>query len=136
GALLQRRVAGAAMAVQERRFPDAIRLQTEAREQCAQVGLMRLACILEVSMAGYFVHAGDMVHAHGAFEAAAGRAEANGLGDIAAQALLGLGAVMVLEGDFPHAVPCYTRAGEAAERAALPQLAIEAYRTAGQVALR
>ncbi|WP_394829151.1 hypothetical protein [Pendulispora albinea] len=136
GAAIKRRIAGAAIAMQERRFSDAIRLQSEACEQCWQAGLTRMGCILESSLAAYFLHAGDAARAHGAFDVAAGRAAAAGLHDVAAQALLGLAAVLVLQKNFHGGVLSYTRAGEAAERAQMPQLAIEAYRTAGQVALR
>jgi hypothetical protein len=136
GALLRQRVAGAALAMQERRFAAAIALQSEAATQCLQAGLVQFACILEVALAAYFLHAEDRARSRATFESAAQRAEAAGLFDVAAQALLGLAAVLVIHGDLEGSTARYARAGELAQKGEMPILAIEAYRTAGQVALR
>jgi hypothetical protein len=103
GALLRQRVLGAALAIQEQRFGDAIRLQTEAHGQCARAGLTRIACVLQMTLAAYLLHAGERKRARTAFEASARH---------------------------------YAAAGYAAERAGIALLAIEAFRTAGQIALR
>jgi tetratricopeptide (TPR) repeat protein len=136
GALLRQRIAGAALALQELRFGAAIALQGEACTQCLEAGLVRFACILEVTLAAYLLHAGDPARSRGAFEKAAARAEAAGLFDVAAQALLGLAAVLVLLKDLEGSIAQYARAGELAAKGDSPLLAIEAYRTAGQIALR
>ncbi len=136
GALLRQRIAGAALALQQQRFAAAIELQTAACKQCLEAGLLRFACILEVTLAAYLLHAGEPARARTAFETAAARAETNGLFDVAAQALLGLGAVLIIQKDPERSTATYARAGELAQKAQEPLLAIEAYRTAGQVALR
>ena len=136
GALLRQRIFGAALAMQERRFGEGVALQSEAAAQCFAAGLVKIGCVLEVTVAGFLLYAGDGARARAAFGAAAERAEAVGLFDIAAQALLGLAAVLVIQGDLEPSTAAYARAGELAHKGEMPILAIEAYRTAGQVALR
>jgi len=136
GALLRQRIFGAALAMQEGRFGAGVALQNEAAAQCFAAGLVKFGCILEVTVAGFLLHAGHGARARAAFDAAAARAEAAGLFDIAAQALLGLAAVLVVQGDLEPSTASYARAGELAQKGHMPILAIEAYRTAGQVALR
>jgi hypothetical protein len=136
GARLRHRLSAAALALQERRFGEAIALQSEACKQCLEAGLSRLGCVLEITLATYLFHAGDVSRSRSAFETAASRAEAFAFADVTAQALLGLAAVLVVARDVEGATRQYVRAGELAETAGLPLLAIEAYRTAGQIALQ
>jgi len=136
GALLRRRITGAALAMGERRHVDALRLTSAACAQCWQQGLLKLGCILETSMGTFGLAAGQSAYAEQAFQTAASRAEHHGLPDVASQALSGLGAALVLQGKLHEGAAAYSRAGEAAERAQVPMLAIEAYRSAGQVSLQ
>jgi len=136
GARLRRRVAGAALAMQESRFDDALKLQSEAVKQCADAGLVQHAYILEFTLATYLFHAGDKKQSRATFESVASRAEAAGLTDVAIQALLGLGAALAIGKDFKESMRRYTHAASLAEKLQSPVLAIEAYRTAGQIALR
>ena len=136
GALLRQRVLGAALAMQERQFAKAISLQSQAAKQCFDVGLVKFGFIMEVTAAGYLLHAGDGARSRAAFDSAAKRAEKAGLFDIAAQALLGLAAVQAVQKDLEESTATYARAGELSMKAQMPIIAIEAYRTAGQVALR
>lgn len=136
GALLHKRITGAALAVQEQRFGAAITLQTEAWQQCLAAGLVHLACILELTLAAYLLHSGDPTRSRVSFESAAAASERAGLLDVAAQARLGLGAALVVQKDFEGSIHQYDRAGELATKGNSPLLAIEAWRTAGQIALR
>jgi hypothetical protein len=136
GALLRQRILGAALAMQEGEAGRAVALQAEACTQCLDAGLVRFGCILELILGGYLLHAGDPARAQLAFETAAARAEAHALPDVAAQAHLGLGAVLVVRGNLDAAAQRYAHAGELAMGVGERLLAIEAYRTAGQVALR
>jgi tetratricopeptide (TPR) repeat protein len=136
GALLRQRILGAALAVQEQRFEDAVALQTAAHTQCVEANMVHLACIVEVTLAAYLLHAGDPARARVAFENAALRASDAGLLELAVQAHLGLAALLVLQKNVSLAVSRYAEAGELAIVAKSPLLAIEAYRTAGQVALQ
>ncbi|WP_394834566.1 hypothetical protein LVJ94_49535 [Pendulispora rubella] len=136
GRVLKQRIVGAAFAMQEQRYPDAIRLQTEACTQCIELGLVNIACVLEVSLAVYIFQAGARARAITAFESAAERARVAQLPDLESQALMGLANVHMLEGRLTEAAHHYARAGEAAERGNIPPLAIEGYRMAGQLALQ
>lgn len=135
GALLRKRVTGAALAMQEKRFGDALQLQWEACTQLFAAGLTRLGCILEITLAAYYLHAGDANHARSTFESASKRAKENDFGDVAAQALLGLAAVLAVANELEAAVQTYARAGDLAAESGNAILGVEAYRTAGQIAL-
>ncbi|WP_394823274.1 tetratricopeptide repeat protein [Pendulispora albinea] len=136
GKLLKQRIAGAAFAMQEQRYPDAIRLQTEACAQCLELGIPNLACVLEISLAVYIFQAGARARAITAFESAAARARAANLLELESQALMGLANVHMLDRRLADAAHVYARAGDAAERGQSLPLAIEAFRMAGQLALQ
>jgi hypothetical protein len=136
GLLLKQRVFGAANAIQKGRFPDALRLQGEARDQCYSAGLTRLALLLETTRASYLFAASQKKPAKAAFEQAAERAEGTGLFDLAAQAFLGAASLCAVERDWYAAALLANRAGRAGEQSGEMALAIEAYRCAGQFALR
>ena len=136
GARLQRQIAGAALAAQEGRFHEAVTLQNEAIEACTAAGLVQHALILELALANYLLGAGEKEQAGKTFESVASRAEAAGALEVAAQALVGLGAVLATQKDFEASVRRYAQAGRLAAVAQSPIFAMEAYRAAGQLALR
>jgi len=136
GARLRQRVLGAALAVKEQHFDKAITLQNEAIQQCTDAGLMQHAYILELTLATYLLHAGDKKQSRATFESVVSRSEVAGCTDVAIQALLGLGAVLALGKDFKESMRRYAHAASLAEKLPSPVLAIEAYRAAGQMALR
>jgi tetratricopeptide (TPR) repeat protein len=135
GRALQTRVFAAAAAMQRQRFADAIRLQTAARDQCLAMGMVRLGCILEITLGTYLLHAGDAPRARETLEASARRATEGRTPDVAAQAHLALAAVLALLREPRESAAHYRLAGDAAAPDA-PLLAVEAYRLAGQMALR
>jgi tetratricopeptide (TPR) repeat protein len=134
GELVRQRVAGAALAAREGRYRDAIALQNEALEPCRED--VQYACILELILAAYQFSAGDRDEARETFADVVSRSEAAGLAAIAVQAHFGLAAMHAIKKDFRRSVSHYARAGVLAKEGQSPTLAIEAYRAAGQDALR
>ncbi|HEY2517784.1 MAG TPA: hypothetical protein VGI39_43240 [Polyangiaceae bacterium] len=134
GEEIRKRVFGAAHALQRGRGEEAIAHQRAAVDRCFALGLEREGCLLEVVLGAYYVRAGEPRRAREVYERAAARAERIDL-TLAAQAYLGLGAVLAVEREAKDSTLAYARAGEIAESAGERLVAVEAFRLAGQVAL-
>ena len=137
GLALRHDILAAAVAMQEGDARRAVKLQTSAVRACAT--LPRLACLLELTLATYLLQSGDTGSAHTTFQMVATRSEEKGLLDLASLAFAAWGASLAVSGsrsDTRDAIARYLRAGELAQRASEPILAVESYRMAGQLAAR
>ena len=115
----------------------AVSLQANAVRACATIP--RLSALLELTLGTYRLQAGDEIGARKTFQQVAMRAEAAGLLDLACFALTAWGASLApstSRPDIREAAAHYTRAGEVAQTAGEPLLAVESFRMAGQLAAR
>ena len=135
GAEVKRDILGAALAMQEQRYPDAIRMQAGACERCLGAGMAKLGAVLAITLATYRLHAGDSEGAIAGLGATVARASEDQMFDVLAQAHLALAAAFASSGAQVDSAVHYVLAGEAAEKAEAGLLAVEAYRLAGQLAL-
>jgi hypothetical protein len=131
--LMQRLMLGAALALREQRFSDAIELQTRAAELCATLGLAEQHVIQRLVRAGYLLAASAPREARATYEHAGRLASDAQLPAQRAQAELGLGMLDTLE-HLPSAHAHYAEAARQSEGAGSLPLAIECWRMAGQCA--
>lgn len=124
----------ASIAMSEGRGPEAVQRQREARDLCADLGQPELWVILQVTLASYVSAAGQRGLAKRELRLAIERAAAHGLGRLHAQSLLALGMLHALDREPVEAVRAYTEAAQVAEQAGELILAVESWRTAGQLA--
>jgi tetratricopeptide (TPR) repeat protein len=133
---LRIQVLAASQAAQGQRFPEAVRLQADARDICVSAGLLREAVVMELVLGSYALHGGAAEVALSVFDQARARAAGGGLVDLAAQALIARGGALLLQRQRADAALAYVDAGNiAAGLSSSPILAIEAFRLAGTVLL-
>lgn len=135
GSELTRRVLLAAQAMRDQRGAEGVRLQREARDLCLRAALVREAVLMEIVLGAYLVQLGQRPAALEAYGAAARRAREHQFADLAAQAHMGAGAVLLVERERERAAAEYAKAGAAAREGGATLLAIEGFRMAGQVLL-
>jgi tetratricopeptide (TPR) repeat protein len=134
GQALQKLVLGGALAQKEGRHADAIGLQGAAVELCGRLGMVKAQIINTLILGSYFMAAESRPHARKTYEQAAAQASQHQLKDEEAQANLSLGMLDALEGQNQQSMGRYTNAAELAEKSGNQPLAIESWRTAGQLA--
>jgi tetratricopeptide (TPR) repeat protein len=133
--LLRAKLLGAAVAMHEGNGPAAILLQRDAVSLCAKLELFEMQVIAQTALATYLSGLGDRGAAKHEAKAAVELARARSLPRSESQALLALGLLHNLDRESDAAMRAYADSARAAERANEPSLAIEAWRTAGQLAL-
>lgn len=133
---LRSQVLGAALAMKRGRGAEAIALQRAARDLAASRGMHLATALCQITLASYVSGLGDRPSALAELADASQRAEANGLPLQKAQAHLAEGMLLALDGRHSEAVVAYKNAGEAAEKAEAPSLAIEAWRLAGTIQMQ
>ncbi len=131
---LQVFVMSAALAAREKNYPEAVRLQREARDRADQLQLFREALIYELVLGGYLLQGGSAERALEIFGNAERRAEAQNLLDQRIQAIMASAATLVLLRRIDEAALRYAEAGSLGEHLKPPVLAIEAFRMCGQLA--
>lgn len=134
-------VAKAAAALAAGEGAEGVRWQALARDSCLTAGLVADGVRMELLLAAYQTRlnpevGGGLTAAARIYRGALARADGAGLHRESAQASLGLAQLGILtkapvETVFEH----FNRAGASAIRAGVPVLAIEAFRSAGQLAL-
>lgn len=131
---IRKKLLQASIAMKEGRGLEAVERQREARDLSATVGKPELWVILQVTLASYLSGTGQRGLAKRELGLAIERARAEQLGRLEAQSHLALGMLHALDREPGDAIRAYTEAARVAERASEPVLAIEAWRTAGQLA--
>lgn len=134
GQVLQKALLGAALALREGRPADAIRLQTLAANLCGTMNMPKEQVLNTLILGSYYLSSESRGPARKAYEQAAALAAAQHLKDQEAQAHLSLGLLDALEGQHTQAMSHYSSAAEISEASGNPILAIECWRTAGQLA--
>lgn len=129
------KVLQASIAMKEGRGAEAVQRQREARDLCEGIGQPDLWVIVQVTLASYLGGIGQRGLAKREIQLAIERARAHELGRLEAQSHLALGMLHALDDETGDAIQSYTEAAKVAERAGEPLLAIEGWRTAGQLAL-
>ncbi len=132
--LLQKLLLGGALAAKEGRHAEAIHLQRAAVSLCAGLGMVKAQLINTIALGAYFMAAQSPQEARETYEQAANEAKAQSMADEQAQATLALGMLDALEKRHQQALGRYLEAGDVAEAAGNHALAIESWRTAGQLA--
>ena len=130
---LQPIVLRAASMLRDGRPLEAVQTQRAAVALAERIGMVHEASVLELMLGTYLVHAGDRVNSAAVYEALAARAQKQGQGEIAAQAMVARASVYLLCGDPQNASVTYARAGSVARSAGATVLAIEAFRLSGQL---
>lgn len=134
GQALSKLILAAALAQREKRPADALRLQGVAADLCGRMGMFKAQVINTLILGSYFLGAGSSGQARQTYTRAADQASAQQLKDEEAQAHLSLGMLDATEGKHQAAMGHYSAAGEIAEASGNAPLAIECWRTAGQLA--
>jgi tetratricopeptide (TPR) repeat protein len=130
---LKQLMLGAALALRQQRFADAIELQARAADLCEGLALHEPHAIQRLVLAGYLLAAAEPAAARMAYERVVALAHREKLATQEVQAELGLGMLDALE-RRPSALTHYTNAARVAEAAGTLPLAIECRRMAGQCA--
>ena len=123
----------ASLALQEGRPADAVRHQTEARDVAERAGLKREATLFNLMLGGYLLQGGAPQQAHVVFDETAQRANKEGFADLEAQSHMARGGVLMLERKPYDAAQAYRQGAIVAETQPSKMLAIECYRTVGQI---
>lgn len=126
-------VLSAAGAMRDGDGAEAVRLQREARDFCADRGLAREAVVNELVLAGYVLQAGRPERALEIFRAGRVRAEQSGMVDMAVQAQIAVASCLLLMKSVDQAALAYADAGQLGTTNGSAILAIEAYRMCGQL---
>ena len=132
---LRAKLLGAAIAMHDGNGPAAILLQRDAVSLCAKLELFEMQVITQTALATYLSGLGERAAAKREVLAAIDLARAHAMPRSESQALLALGLLHNLDSESDAAMRAYADSARAAERANEPTLAIEAWRTAGQLAL-
>lgn len=112
----------------------AARCQGQAAKAAAAAGMDREATLMEMVLASYLVAAEQRGLARERYQACADRANGKGWFDLAAQSLMAIGSLHLLDRDRSAASVAYGWAGRAARDGHHDGLAIEGFRMAGQCA--
>ncbi len=126
-------VFAAASAMKERRSAEAVRQQREARELCLLHRLQREAVTMTLVLGGYTLQGGAEEAALEVFADARRMAEAHKLGDLAVQAQMSVASTLLVLKRPDEAATAYGLAGELGDKAGALLLAIEGFRTCGQL---
>lgn len=113
----------------------AVRYQSQAAKAAIAAGLGRESVLMEMLVATYLVAAEQRPLARERYQACAERASQKGWHDLAAQSLMAMGSLHLLDRDRAAASVAYGWAGRAARDGHHDSLAIEGFRMAGQCAL-
>jgi tetratricopeptide (TPR) repeat protein len=132
---LRAKLLGAAVAMHGGDGAAAIVLQRDAVSLCAKLELFEMQVISQTALATYLSGLGERAAAKREIQAAIELARARSLPRSESQALLALGLLHNLDREPDAAMRAYADSARAAELANEPSLAIEAWRTAGQLAL-
>jgi tetratricopeptide (TPR) repeat protein len=132
---LQQLLFGAAIAMQDGKGPEALRLQRGARDLAATLQLHDIAILCQVALSSYLSGLGDQKAALAELHAAITAAREHGLVQMQAQAHLAAGLLLAVAGRVTDAANQYVACARCAKTAGEPVLAIEALRMAGQVCL-
>ncbi|MBX3276144.1 MAG: hypothetical protein KF729_38180, partial [Sandaracinaceae bacterium] len=132
--LLRAEVLRGALALRRGDPIAAARCQGRAASAANGAGLEREATLMEMVMASYLVAAEQRPLARERYQACADRALARGWYDLAAQSLMAIGSLHLVDRDRSAASVAYGRAGRAARDGGEKSLAIEGFRMAGQCA--
>lgn len=127
-------VLGAALAMKAGHGQQAVALQQRACELCERLGLVEFHIITKLGLASYLSGLDQRALAKQVAGEAANLARIHELWRCESQAHLALGLLHQLERDDESAASAYVDAARAAEFGHEPQLAIEAWRMAGQLA--
>jgi len=133
---IRAKVLGAAIAMKEGRGEQAIEMQSQACRLCAGLGLFELHVITRVGLASYLSGLDQRPVAKIQIREAIEVARTHDLPRPESQAHLALGLLCSLDGEYEDAVGAYTDAARSAEAGEEPQLAIEGWRMAGQLAIQ
>lgn len=134
GQALQKLLLGGALAVKEGRHADAIGLQKAALSLCGAMGMVKAQLINTLILGSYFMAAQSPKEARKTYTQAETDAQQHQMKDEEAQANLALGMLDALEGQTQQSMARYLKAGDIAESSGNHALAIESWRTAGQLA--
>ena len=123
--------------MQQERGPEALRLQTQARELCTEHGQHVRAIEMEMMLGGYLLRLGQPRLAADTFTRADEAGFEHQAYEHAAKAQLNQGIAHEAEGNTVAALRAYRRTIETGKGVAdTPSVVFEAYRRAGEVALR
>ena len=123
--------------MQQERGPEALRLQSQARELCTEHEQHVRAIEMEMMLGGYLLRLGQPRLAASTFARADEASFAHQAYEHAAKAQLNRGIAHEADGDTVAALRAYRRAIDTGKGVAdAPSVVFEAYRRAGEVALR
>jgi tetratricopeptide (TPR) repeat protein len=134
GQALQKLLLGGALAIKDGRHAEAIQLQQAAMSLCGAMGMLKAKLINTLILGSYFMAAQSPKEARKTYEQAEAQAQQQQLTDEEAQANLALGMLDAVEGKSQQSMARYLKAGDVAEASGNHALAIESWRTAGQLA--
>lgn len=124
----------AALAAREKKLPEAVRYQREARDFCTAEGMHRESVINELILGSYVLQGGSTDRALDIYRDARRRADEHSLNEQSVQAQLAVGACLFVLKRLDEAALAYADAGNIGlEKKSIP-LAIEAFRMSGQIA--
>lgn len=132
--LLELAVLRATLAFSEGRHAQAVQLQALAKDLCARSHFFREAALMEMILGTYRAAAKQTDQAIATYESARDHAVKERWHELAAQAELAIGALLVQRERLPDAAAAYTRAARIAREHDATPLAVEALRMAGHVA--
>ncbi|RYZ08190.1 MAG: hypothetical protein EOO73_09000 [Myxococcales bacterium] len=132
--LLQKLLLGGALAIKEGKHAQAIQLQQAAVSLCGGLGMLKAQLINTIILGSYFMSAQSPREARKTYEQAEAEAQKQQMPDEQVQASLALGMLDALEKQPRQAMARYLEAAEVAEKSGNHALAIESWRTAGQLA--
>jgi len=134
GQALQKLLLGAALAMKEGRPADAVRMQGTAADLCGRLSMPKAQILNTLILGSYFLAARAPDQARRSYQQAKAQAAAQQMKDEEVHANLSLGMLDALQGQHQQAMAHYGSAGEIAEASGNQALAIESFRTAGQLA--
>ena len=134
GQALQKLLLGAALAMKEGRPADAVRMQTTAADLCGRLSMPKAQILNTLILGSYFLAAQAPDQARQSYQQARTQAAAQQMKDEEVHANLSLGMLDAMQGKPQDAMAHYSSAGEIAEASGNHALAIESFRTAGQLA--
>ena len=135
GEAMKRLVLGGALAMRQGKTTDALTLQARAAALCGEMHMPREQVINLHVLGGYLIAASLPDRAREIYARSGEIARSHGLADAEASSELALGMMAMGEGRAAQAAKHYAAAGDLAEVAKVPPLAIECWRMAGQLAL-
>jgi tetratricopeptide (TPR) repeat protein len=123
----------ASLALQEGRSAEAVQHQVQARDIAERAGLKREATLFQLMLGGYLLQSGAAPQALTVFEETAQRAKAEQFTDLEVQSHMARGGALMLTKRPYDAAQAYRQGGTVGEPQPSKLLAIECYRTVGQI---